>query len=125
MDHNTQRPDRRIRRRWNVMWPAILEVAGRGYSCTILDLSESGAKLDCYGLRFESGLVTLKSERFGGLEAKLQWVRHGQAGIRFQLAPAEIVEILKPVVPGMGRRGVARSTRPQRASFGRLRPVLA
>jgi hypothetical protein len=42
-----------------------------------------------------------------------------------RLAPAEIVDILKPVVPGMGRREVARSTRPQRASFGRLRPGLA
>ena len=120
---STQRPDRRIRRRWNVMWPATLEVAGQGHACTILDLSETGAKLDCTGLRFESGLVTLKSQNFGGLGAKLQWVRNGQAGIRWDKTPAEIVEILKPLVPGMGRRAVARATRPARAAFGRLRPI--
>ena len=124
MEIVSSRPNRRNGRRWNVMWPAVLVVEGKGYACTIIDVSHSGARLDVYGLHFEPKKATLQCERFGSLESRLQWVRGGQAGIRFELTGAEVVDILKTVVPGMGRRDMP--ARARRATFGRLRlPVAA
>lgn len=119
MELAVSRSNRRNGRRWNVQWPAVLVVEGAGYACTILDLSHSGARLDAYGLRFKPTKCTLKCEQFGQLEARLKWVRDGRAGIRFEHTAAEVIEILKHVVPGMGRRDVP--VRQRRATFGRLR----
>ena len=113
------RANRRNGRRWNVNWPATLVVEGQRYGCTILDLSHSGARLDCYGLRFQPVKAALQCERFGSLEARLQWVRGRLTGIRFEHTAAEVIETLKNAVPGMGRRGMP--VRQRRASFGRLR----
>lgn len=126
MGYENMRPSRRNGRRWNVMWPATIVVEGRTYPCTILDLSRSGARLGSYGQGCAGAPVQLQCGQFGTLTAKLQWVRGGGAGVRFEKPPAEIIEILRNVVPGMGRQEVARATRPQRAAFGRLRlPVAA
>jgi hypothetical protein len=121
MGYENMRPNRRNGRRWNVMWPATIVVEGRTYPCTILDLSRSGARLEGYGLCYARSTVQLHCEQFGSLGAKLQWVRGQGAGIRFEKSPAEIIEILRHVVPGMGRNEMPRATRPQRAKFGRLR----
>ena len=117
------RPDRRSARRWNVMWPATLTIEGRSYACTILDLSESGARIEARGVLFGPSLAKLECERFGCLEARIQWARGAEAGLRFEAEPAAIVQRLKPVVPGMGRREKALAAQPPvlaQRSFGRL-----
>ena len=122
MQSTIARADRRCGgRRWNVMWPAILIVEGRGFDCTILDLSQTGARIDVYGLRCGPVRASLQCERFGTLDAHLKWVRAGKAGLRFERSPAEVVDLLKTVVPGMGRRETPRSARSTRSTFGRRR----
>ena len=111
--------NRRNGRRWNVNWPAILVVEGAEYGCTILDLSHSGARLDAYGLRFKPTSGRLTCEHFGSLDVRLKWVRGRQAGVRFEHTAAEVIETLKHVVPGMGRREVP--VREKRLTFGRVR----
>lgn len=120
------RPDRRSARRWNVMWPATLTIEGQEFPCTILDLSESGARIEARGVHYGPSLAKLQSERFGCLEARVQWARGAEAGLHFESEPATVLERLKPVVPGMGRRekvpaapAAPQAVAPQR-SFGRL-----
>lgn len=117
------RPDRRRARRWNVMWPATLTIEGRDYPCTILDLSESGARIQARGLQFGPSLAELQADRFGCLAARIQWARGAEAGLRFEAAPEDVVRTLRPLVPGMGRRAKVQVT-PEpvaaRRSFGRL-----
>src|SRR5688572_3258368 len=103
MGYEPIRPSRRDGRRWNVMWPATLVMEGRTFPCTILDLSHSGARLGGYGQGGAGATVQLQCEQFGSLGATLQWVRGGGAGLLFHKSPAEIVQILRDVVPGMGR----------------------
>ncbi len=123
MHNEKSRPDRRCVRRWNVMWPAILVIEGHEYPCTIMDLSEFGARIEVKGLHHEPSLATLQSERFGHLEGCVQWARGVEAGLRFAAAPEAVMQLLKPVVPGMGRREKAVPTPPpvpQRRSIGRI-----
>jgi len=119
------RADRRYSRRWNVFWPATLAVDGQRYGCTILDLSQSGARIDAYGLHAQMSRATLECEHFGSLEVRMAWVNGRKGGLRFAQSPGEIVAILKRVVPGMGRREIARPARPARTTFGRLRSAAA
>lgn len=117
------RPDRRSVRRWNVMWPATLTIEGRDHPCTILDLSEFGARIEARGIQFGPSLAELQAECFGSLDARIQWARGAEAGLRFEAAPEAVMNILRPLVPGMGRRTKAIVT-PEpvaaRRSFARL-----
>jgi len=124
------RPDRRATRRWNVMWPATLVIEGREHPCTILDLSALGACLEVQGLAAGPSTATLRSEQFDSLECRILWTRGVEAGIRFEAAPEAVMQLLKPVVPGLGRREkVIEATPPlpaRRRSFSRfLREKLA
>lgn len=113
------------------MWPATLVVEGHEYPCTILDLSEVGARIEARGLPYGPSLAKLRSQRFGELECRVQWARGVEAGLRFEAAPEFVTHALKPVVPGLGRPErvvVAPSPIPARRSFGRLareKPALA
>jgi hypothetical protein len=123
MHYERLRPDRRCARRWNVMWSGTLVIEDHEYRCTIMDLSEFGARIEVKGLRHGPSLATLKSERFGRLEGRVQWARGVEAGLRFEAAPELVMQLLKPVVPGMGRRdkaGYAPPPVPERRSFGRM-----
>ena len=111
--------NRRNGRRWTVNWPASLVVEGAEFGCTILDLSHSGARLDVYGLPNKPAHARLSCEHFGSLDVRLKWVRGRQAGVRFEHTAAEVIETLKHVVPGMGRRDVP--VREKRMTFGRMR----
>ena len=107
------RPDRRRVRRWNVLWPATLKIAGRAYRCTIMDLSELGARVDAPGLHYESMRAELNSDQFGSLAGYFRWARGAHAGLQFEAAAEAVLQVLKPVVPGLGRRGAAvAQTRP-------------
>lgn len=98
------RPDRRRVRRWNVLWPATLKVAGRDYACTIMDLSELGARIEAHGIRYEPIRAELNSQRFGSLAGYVRWAQGGHAGLQFEAAAEAVLQVLKPVVPGLGRR---------------------
>lgn len=102
------RPDRRSARRWHVMWPATLAIEGRDYPCTILDLSEFGARIVARGIQFGPSLAELQAECFGCLVARVQWARGTEAGLRFEAAAEDAMSILSPLVPGLGRRAKAR-----------------
>jgi len=121
--HAKQRPDRRSVRRWNVMWPATLTIEGRDHPCTILDVSEFGARIEAHGVQFGPSLAELQAACFGGLAARIQWARGAEAGLRFETAPEDVKRILRPLVPGMGRRAkvpVAAVPAVARRSFARL-----
>lgn len=125
MDLVLTRANRRFGgRRWNVVWPAIIAIEGQTFPCTILDLSHTGARIEGHGLRPASSVTTLECDKFGALAARVKWVRDGKAGLRFERPSAEIMEKLRNVVPGMGRRE-APPVQPSRASFGRRRAVAA
>jgi hypothetical protein len=98
------RPDRRSVRRWNVLWPATLKIEGRDYPCTIMDLSELGARVEAPGIQFEPMRAELNSEQFGALAGYFRWALGGRAGLQFEAAAEAVMQVLKPVVPGLGRR---------------------
>ncbi len=123
MHYEKSRPDRRCARRWNVIWPATLAIEGHEYPCTIVDLSEFGARIEARGLAYGPSLANLRSQRFGSLECRVQWARGVEAGIRFEAAPEAVMLVLKPVVPGLVRREKVADIPPPaaaRRSFGRL-----
>lgn len=123
MSYEKLRPDRRCVRRWNVMWPAKLVIDEHEYPCTIMDLSEFGARIEVRGLQHEPFVATLQSERFGHLECRVQWARGAEAGLRFEATREAIMQLLKPIVPGLGRRekvADAPPPVPQRRSLGRM-----
>jgi len=120
------RPDRRSARRWNVMWPATLTIKGREFPVHDPRSFGCGARIEARGVHYGPSLAKLRSERFGCLEARIQWARGAEAGLRFEIEPASVLERLKPVVPGMGRRekvspvSVAPPATIAQRSFGRL-----
>jgi hypothetical protein len=125
MDIELARANRRYGgRRWNVVWPASIAIEGQTLACTILDLSSTGARIEGYGLRPVSSVAVLECEKFGTLTARVKWVRGGKAGLRFDRPSGEIMEKLRSVVPGMGRREAPRVSS-SRANFGRRRAVAA
>jgi hypothetical protein len=117
------RSNRRRARRWNVMWPATLAHDDREYPCVILDLSESGMKIELLRGPFVKAPDQLRHDRLGTLAVRMAWVRGRLAGFRFEAAPGEIARLLKPLVPGFDRRDQAiklpETRRTPRASFGR------
>lgn len=117
------RSNRRRARRWNVMWPAVLAHDDREYPCTILDLSESGMKVELLRGPLARPPDQLRHERLGTLGIRMAWVRGRLAGFRFEATAAEIARLLKPLVPGFDRRDQAlrmqEARRTPRASFGR------
>lgn len=104
MYYEKARPDRRCARRWNVIWPAKLVVDEQEYSCTILDLSEYGARIESHARLSGPSLAKLASDHFGCLEGRIRWTRGRGAGLRFEAPPDAVMQRLKRVVPGMGRR---------------------
>lgn len=125
MDLELSRANRRFGgRRWNVVWPANIAIEGQAFPCTILDLSSTGARIEGFGLRPVPSVTVLECEKFGTLEARVKWVRGAKAGLRFERPSAEIMEKLRSVVPGMGRRQAPRVSS-SRANFGRRRAVAA
>lgn len=124
------RPDRRRVRRWNVLWPATLKIAGRDYRCTIMDLSELGARVEAPGIRYAPMRAELNSDQFGSLAGHFRWARGAHAGLQFEAAAEAVLQVLKPVVPGLGRRERAAPMQPPSAdnpisrSLARLKNAL-
>ena len=91
-------------RRWHVMWPALIVGGDERFPCTILDISESGARVESIWGPLPKLPLKLQCERFGTLNGRLSWARGKTAGLCFDLSPAEVVKLLKPLVPGLDRK---------------------
>lgn len=91
---------RRFLRR-SVLWPGHLSSGGDRLGCTILNMSLGGAKVavseDC-GL---SGAVTLKGDRFEGLQAVIVWKSGRLLGLEFKDEPAQVARILGELLPAI------------------------
>lgn len=107
------RPDRRRVRRWNVLWPATLKIEGRAYPCTIMDLSELGARVEAPGIRYAPIRAELNSQHFGSLAGYFRWAQGRHAGLQFEAAAEAVLQVLKPLVPGLGRRVEAAKMPPE------------
>ncbi|MGH7004184.1 MAG: PilZ domain-containing protein [Alphaproteobacteria bacterium] len=96
--------NRRRSRRCSIMWPATIENGAQTTPCTILDLSDKGARVEVSGTLPPRSRVNLQCERFGDLHGVVIWSRGTTVGVRFNLPAADIVRLLTPLVPGLGRR---------------------
>ena len=110
-------------RRWHVMWPAIVIGGNKRFPCTILDISESGARLESIWGPLPKLPLTLQCDRFGTLNGRLLWARGKNSGFSFDSLPAAVAKLLKPLVPGFDRKDrfahlAAVKTAPRR-SFGK------
>jgi hypothetical protein len=109
--------NRRRARRRAVMWPAVIKQGERSWSCTIVNVSTVGARLNLIGAVAPKSRVLLMCDRFGALEANMMWRDGMYAGLKFLAPPHEIETVLGPLVPGLGRDEPAQ---PPRRLFGRL-----
>ena len=112
--------NRRRTRRCNIMWPATIVQGKATWVCTILDVSQMGAKIEAPGAKMSRGGFSLQCERFGELQGSVIWASGEMAGLRFSLPPTEIMKLLSPHVPGLGRREFTAPPRdPSVPLFGR------
>ena len=105
------------------MWPATLVHQDREYPCTILDVSELGARIETGSVEFRPDHIVVRCERFGAIEGWLLWSRNCKVGIRFDRAAHDVHQLLKQLVPGMDRKKMSGEAKPQRTPrphFGRL-----
>jgi PilZ domain-containing protein len=82
--------ERRRHDRRSLLWTATIEVRGKRFEGTIVDLSPGGARL-----RFDTALtqgdeLNLILKELDVLGGRVVWQRQGEAGIQFMLAPDEI-----------------------------------
>ena len=116
--------NRRRMRRSNIMWPAALSDGTQNLPCTIVDVSDKGARLEMPYPVAARARVTIQCAQFGSLDGVVMWRRGSAVGVRFNLAGDEILRILAPLVPGIGRRVPAipapdTTPPPAREAFGR------
>ena len=87
------------------MWPATIIAPDQyQYQCTILDISEGGARVESGFSPIPKMRMNLQCYRFGTLAGEVVWTRGKMAGIRFDAIPAEALLLLKSIVPGLGRQ---------------------
>lgn len=102
--------ERRRHDRRSLLWTATIEVRGKRFEGTIVDLSPGGARL-----RFDTAVaqgdeLNLVLKELDGLGGRVVWQREGEAGIQFMLAPEEItarvegelgLDLRRPVAPAV------------------------
>ena len=114
------RPSRRRSRRWPVSWPTVLALGDKQFPCIIVDISELGAKVESLAGPLPRLPMKLLCDRFGSLDCRLIWNRRQFAGISFDLSPADVARILKPLVPWLDRRDQSARLAVAKASPKRL-----
>jgi hypothetical protein len=77
-----------------VLWAARLETKDGPYSCIILNVSRSGAKLRLTAPTMSRQPVKLVMESHGTLPAEIVWHRTDKMGIRFTADPEQVAKIL-------------------------------
>lgn len=70
-------------RRLRANWPALLRRGGVGVPCTVIDVSQAGAKLLIEGEFCIDDHVWLIVEGIGPIPAVIVWRRGSHAGLRF------------------------------------------
>jgi len=84
--------ERRRHDRQPLSWTATIEVRGKRFEGTIIDLSPGGARL-----RFDAAIargdeLTLVLKELDGLGARVVWQQQGEASIQFMLGPEEVTD---------------------------------
>jgi PilZ domain len=89
-----QEQRRHIRKR--VLWTARLDTAEGSYSCIIMNVSRSGAKIRLPSPVMISSRqpVELVLEAFGELAAEIVWQRGDKMGIHFTADPTQVAKII-------------------------------
>lgn len=80
--------------RKHVLWAARLETQEGPFSCIILNVSRSGAKLRVTAPGLSRQPVKLVMESYGSLAAEIIWQNTDKMGIRFSAEPDEVAKIL-------------------------------
>jgi len=80
--------------RKHVLWAAQLETKDGPFSCIILNVSRSGAKLRLTAPSLQQQPVTLVMESYGTLAAEIVWQNGDKMGIRFVADPEQVARIL-------------------------------
>ena len=84
-----------VRRRFHrlpVIWSGRVEHGIEETSCTILNLSPGGAKLQLTDTEPCPARMRLTSPRFGQLNGRVVWRREDKVGLAFIEAPARVAE---------------------------------
>ena len=82
--------ERRRHDRRSLLWTATIEVRGKRFEGTIVDLSPGGARLRFDAAVAQGDELNLVLKELDGLGGRVVWQREGEAGIQFMLAPEEI-----------------------------------
>jgi PilZ domain-containing protein len=82
--------ERRRHDRQPLPWTATIEVRGKRFEGTIVDLSPGGARLRFDAAVSQGDELTLVLKELDGLGGRVVWQREGEAGIQFMLAPEEV-----------------------------------
>jgi hypothetical protein len=103
--------ERRRHDRQPLSWTATIEVRGKRFEGTIIDLSPGGARL-----RFDAAIargdeLTLVLKELDGLGARVIWQQQGEAGIQFMLGPEEVTARVESKT-GLDLRGPAKRVAP-------------
>ena len=93
-EQEAQAKEQRRHVRKRVLWVARLETKDGPLSCTILNVSRSGAKLRVAAPNLQHQSVKLVMETYGALSAEIVWQNADKMGIRFSADPAEVAKIL-------------------------------
>lgn len=107
-------------RRWRrvvVNWPAVLIRGDMRGGCTIVDISNGGAKVQAANSFGSDGEISLVGPSFGVIEGQIIWRKGEYVGLRFSQAPYQIQQRLEPLLAGSRPR--KEPERAQRPIFGR------
>lgn len=103
-------------------WLVVALIAGRRETCTIVEISRTGAKIRLGRAIAPGTEIERFGERFGSLEATVVWSKGDLAGVQFIEPPPQVETKLKPLVPELQHADAPAPRRPP--TFGR-RPAAA
>ncbi len=89
-----QAKEQRRHIRKHVLWTARLETKDGPYSCIILNVSRSGAKLRLTAPTLPRQPVKLVMDSYGTLSGEIVWQHADKMGIRFSADPEQVAKIL-------------------------------
>jgi hypothetical protein len=93
-DEEARAKEQRRHIRKHVLWAARLETKDGPFSCIILNVSRSGAKLRVVAPTLSRQPIKLVMDNFGTLPAEIIWQHADKMGIRFSAEPEQVAKIL-------------------------------
>ena|SRR5215469_8366438 len=94
LEQEARAKEQRRHIRKHVLWAARLETKEGPFSCIILNVSRSGAKLRVTAPNLQHQPVKLVMETYGALTAEIVWQNADKMGIRFSADPDQVAKIL-------------------------------